>query len=262
MRSTAFPALLALFAIATSTYGQATRLTITTVGALPGTCFPGTSYMVTDGTTALDCATGSGSIQHLCICDSAGTGYDANVSHLLDDSLWVGSSSNAPTSETLPDTDADGLALGWDQTTNAFTTQTNVGAAVVSSEITDGEVDALDLNTDARADTCFQVLFPGIADTDEWEIELPGWPGTMLDFRCEAQGGTSFTVDVCDGEDLGDDTCSTSILGSTLVCDTSGANDNTLSATGFVASDSVSIVVTAVSGTVDWARMVLNCQRD
>jgi hypothetical protein len=84
----------------------------------------------------------------------------------------------------------------------------------------------------------------------------------MTDVRCEAQGGTSFTIDLCDGEDLGDDTCGTSILGSTLACTTSGANDSGLSATGFAASDSVSLVVTAVSGSVTWARISLSCTRD
>lgn len=156
-----------------------------------------------------------------------------------------------------------------DVTAHTFNTDSTGTAEVVmpagsvdSTEILDGTIDALDLNTDARSDTCFQTLIPSIAITDEWEIELPDWPGTMTEFRCEAQGGTSFTLDICDGEDLGDDTCTTSVLGGTLVCDTTGANDNTLSAADFVANDSVSIVVTAVSGSVTWARIKMNCQRD
>jgi hypothetical protein len=113
-----------------------------------------------------------------------------------------------------------------------------------------------------RPETCFEILIENPVTTDEFELELPPWAGTMTDLRCEAQGGTSFTIDLCDGEDLGDDTCGTSIPGSTLACTTSGANDSSLSATGFAASDSVSLVITAVSGVVTIGRVTLNCTRD
>lgn len=127
----------------------------------------------------------------------------------------------------------------------------------------DGVKDTGELYLDEpKTDRCFSMVVEAIAITDEWEIELPAWAGTMTDFRCEALGGTSFTVNVCDGEDLGDDTCSTSILGGTLACTTTGANDNTLTATDFAASDSVSIVVSAVSGSVTWARMSMTCTRN
>lgn len=94
---------------------------------------------------------------------------------------------------------------------------------------------------------CFH-LIADIGVTEEWVIRLPPFTGTMTRFDCESFSGTSFTVDVCDGEDTGDDTCATSILGAPLACGTSGANDTTLSATGFSARDFVTVVITAQTG--------------
>ena len=89
-----------------------------------------------------------------------------------------------------------------------------------------------------------------IALTDEFTWRLPNFTGTLDRFECEAYTGTSFTVKLCDGEDRGDDTCTTDILSpATLVCGTSGASDTSLSATGFVAFDKVTLQITAISGT-------------
>lgn len=136
------------------------------------------------------------------------------------------------------------------------------GGSTIHACYCDAAGTGFDAQPAALNEDCFGLMVETITTSDDWEIELPPWTGVMTDFRCEADGGTSFTVNVCDGEDLGDDTCTTSVLGGTLVCGTAGANDNTLSATGFAANDSVSIVVTAVSGSVTWARMSMDCTRD
>ena len=73
----------------------------------------------------------------------------------------------------------------------------------------------------------------------------------MTQFDCECFGGTSVTVNLCDGEDYADDTCTTSILQNTLACTQSPTSDATLTATGFAARDKVSLVLTAESGSVD-----------
>jgi len=70
----------------------------------------------------------------------------------------------------------------------------------------------------------------------------------MTEFVCECVGATSITVDLCDGEDLGDDTCATSILGSPLACAVTQTTDSSLTNAGFAANDTVSLVTTASSG--------------
>lgn len=50
---------------------------VTTVGNLPPACTTGQPYIVSDGASSSDCSTGSGSTIHLCFCNAAGTGYDA-----------------------------------------------------------------------------------------------------------------------------------------------------------------------------------------
>jgi len=129
--------------------------------ALPGTCKPGTPIIVTNGSNSADCSTGGGSDIHVCYCNSAGTGWQAEpLTSLADDTAWVGSSSGVAAAELLPDTDADGQALGWDQTTNAFTTNTNVGSSVGESEL--AAEDYGDFSCGAGADDCF--LDAGVVD--------------------------------------------------------------------------------------------------
>jgi hypothetical protein len=123
-------------------------------------------------------------------------------------------------------------------------------------------IDVANLDANLYTREAFHVIFEDIAITDELVITLPPWAGTMTRIDCEAQGGTSFTINVCDGEDAGDDTCTTSIPGSTIVCTTSPTNDTTLSATGFAARDKVTIVVTAVSGAVNSAEIILTATID
>jgi hypothetical protein len=99
-----------------------------------------------------------------------------------------------------------------------------------------------------------QFIWPDPAATDEWVAFFPAVTGTIDGVYCRAiesspSATVTFTIDICDGQDTGDDTCTTSILGSTLVCDEDGAEDTGLSATGFVAGDLLTIVVTAVSAT-------------
>jgi len=93
-----------------------------------------------------------------------------------------------------------------------------------------------------------------IATSDEWAFRLKPYAQTVTRIECEAYSGTSFTIKVCKNEDLGDDTCATNLLDSTesttLVCDTTGASDTAINSGGIAARGEVSIVVTAVSGTV------------
>lgn len=63
--------------IAAPVLAQQTRVRISTVANLPAACETGRQYIVTDGADGTDCSTGAGSTIHICFCDAAGTGYDA-----------------------------------------------------------------------------------------------------------------------------------------------------------------------------------------
>lgn len=65
-----------------------------TVSQLPSTCTPTRAYTVTDGASDTDCSTGSGSSNVICMCNDAGTGYDAVASS-------SGSISGSGTANTL-----------------------------------------------------------------------------------------------------------------------------------------------------------------
>lgn len=99
--------------------------------------------------------------------------------------------------------------------------------------------------------TVAHLVWASPAASDEWVVRLPAWDsgGTMTGIYCECYGSTSVTINICDGEDTGDDTCATSIPGATMTCDTTGVSDTTLNAPGFASQDKVTLVVTAVSGT-------------
>lgn len=124
-----------------------------------------------------------------------------------------------------------------------------LGQSIASAEIEADTIvaDDVDPSLDTRST---QIIWEDPADTDEFVVKLPPVTGTMTRVDCETVGATSMTISICDGEDVGDDTCGTDILSpATLVCTDAGANDTSLSATGFVARDDVTIVLTAVSGT-------------
>jgi hypothetical protein len=114
--------------------------------------------------------------------------------------------------------------------------------------------------------TGFQIIIPNPDLAYEYVIMLPPFTGTMTRVDCESFGGTSVTINICDGEDLGDDTCTTSILdataSTTLECTTSPTADTSLNATGFVARDKVSLILTADSGTVDQLTVMLTVTVD
>jgi hypothetical protein len=141
-----------------------------------------------------------------------------------------------------------------------------LGTTIETGEITDGTIDALDLVAEARSESCGHLIVEDPLDTDEWTLRLPPWAGTITRVDCEAYGGTSITIKVCDGEDRGDDTCATNLLDATetttLACTTSGASDSTINAGGFAARDKVTYVLTAVSGVVAQAEIQMTCRRD
>jgi hypothetical protein len=102
-----------------------------------------------------------------------------------------------------------------------------------------------------------QILIPDRKDADEFVTRLPLFKRTMTRVDCESFGGTSATIDLCDGEDNGDDTHITAILGPPLVCTTSSTPDTSLTAIGFVARDKVSLVLRVESGSVDQLSVAL-----
>jgi hypothetical protein len=124
-------------------------------------------------------------------------------------------------------------------------------AGLNTSVLTAGNLDSDRLATDVTTRKAMHVVLPDPAITDEFVFRLPPWTGTMTQIDCESYGGTSVVINICDGEDIGDDTCTTSIPGSTMTCTTSGVTDSSLTNAGFAARDKVSLVITTVNGDVD-----------
>jgi hypothetical protein len=93
------------------------------------------------------------------------------------------------------------------------------------------------------------------AITDEFTFRLNPNAVTITGIECEAYSGTSFVIKVCAGEDRGDDTCTTNHLdateSTTLTCGTTAGTDTTINSGSVSARGKVTIVVTAVTGTVD-----------
>lgn len=160
-----------------------------------------------------------------------------------------------------PPTDASALQI---HTTTNLNDTTATGAQL-TSVMDDGNADAEHTHETARIDADsltasdvaasldtrprFQIRIPDPKIADEFVILLSPFTGTIPRVDCESFGGTSLSIDLCDGEDIGDDTCATSILGTPLVSTTSPTPDTSLSAAGFVARGKVSLVLATEPGS-------------
>ena len=141
--------------------------------------------------------------------------------------------------------------------TNQVVTAVNADAVPTCAGVSSAMIDP---NTIVAADVAasldtrkgFHVV---IADPDpaaaNYVLRLPPFAGTLTRIDCEAYGGTNVVINVCDGEDYLDDSCTTSIPNGTMTCDTTGASEATLQATGFAIRDKVSLVLVSESGSVD-----------
>jgi hypothetical protein len=85
-----------------------------------------------------------------------------------------------------------------------------------------------------------------LTTADVWTFRLDPVAATITRIDCEAYSGTSFTMKVCAGEDP---SCATPIVAS-LVCDTTGPTATTISNATVTARQKVTIVISAVAGTV------------
>ena len=131
---------------------------------------------------------------------------------------------------------------------DAAPTCANVSSAMIAADV----ITAADVAASLDTRKCGHLYIESAADADQFVIRLPPFAGTMTRIDCEAFSGTSAVINICDGEDLGDDTCTTSIPGATMTCDTTGANDTTLTNPGFAARDKVTLVIVgAPTGTVN-----------
>ncbi len=196
-----------------------------------------------DGVTAIFKRFETFTDENFCTAESTGNQVDCNVASTGTGSVVLADSPVITTAITLPtgSVDDNDLAAG-------------AVDGGTGGEIEDGTITAADVAASLDTRKAFHAV---ITDPDpagvNFVFRLPPFTGTMTQFDCESYGTacTSVTVDVCDGEDFADDTCTTSILGATLACNTTGVTDSTLSATGFTARDKVSLVLTAESGTCD-----------
>ena len=141
--------------------------------------------------------------------------------------------------------------------TNQFVTAVNTNAVPTCAGVTSADINAdvivaadVDASLDTRKAFHFIITDPDPAAVN-FVFRLPPFTGTLTRIDCEAYNGTNVVINICDGEDFADDTCTTSIPGATMTCDTTGVNDTTLTNPGFVARDKMSLVIVSESGTVD-----------
>ena len=131
---------------------------------------------------------------------------------------------------------------------------------LTADNIVAGDV-AASLDTVVLGRLFFDFGTDSLLATDEFTFRTQVIATTLTRIECEAYSGTSFTIKVCDGEDRGNDTCTTNHLSATetdtLVCNTTGASDTALNATSKAAREKVTIVITAVSGTVTQGEVLL-----
>jgi hypothetical protein len=85
---------------------------------------------------------------------------------------------------------------------------------------------------------------------DEWPFRLDPFPATITRVECEAYTGVQFTIKLCLGEDVGDDTCTTDVLTAPLVCTAGGAFTTAIANSAVQARDKVTIIITSVGGPV------------
>ena len=99
--------------------------------------------------------------------------------------------------------------------------------------------------------TGFQITLRNPDISKDYLIALPPTPGTMLVLGCTAvgTGSPTVTINLCDGTDLGDDTCTTSIINGTLACDADGQETAAVNALDYAGRDTVSLVLIAEGGT-------------
>jgi hypothetical protein len=162
------------------------------------------------------------------------------------------------TTANLNDTTATGAQLTSDTDAGNADAEHTHGTAGIDADLLTASDVAASLDTRPR----FQVRIPDPKIADEFVFLLSPFTGTMTRVDCESFGGTSVTIDLCDGKDIGNDTCTTSILGAPLVCTTSPTPDTSLSATGFVARDKVSLVLTAEPGSAGQLSVALTVTVD
>jgi hypothetical protein len=157
------------------------------------------------------------------------------------------------------DTDLGGTA--------AAPTVVNVQAgAVPNGGIVAATVGAVELETAFETvNKCWEFDYDTDSITTSDEYTFTTWPTatTVTRIDCESWSGTSFTISVCKGEDRGDDSCTTDMLSpATLACTTTRSVDSSPANTALTARQPVTIVVTAVSGTVTAGEICLEATID
>src|SRR5215470_17313673 len=135
--------------------------------------------------------------------------------------------------------------------TGVWTDQPSVRSLAVSDSVTIAGKPVTSGPTPHRLGGIYFDLGAGSLTTaDEWPLRLDPYPATITRVECEAYTGTSFTIKLCAGEDTGDDTCTTDIISAPLVCTTGGAFTTSIASAAVAPRDKVTIVITAVSGSV------------
>ena len=136
-------------------------------------------------------------------------------------------------------------------------------------EIADGTVDSNDLATANKTDTRSFTLFePVTGDSGriQWE---PGRAITITRVYCSVKAATSVTLNLDKRTETTPDTAGTDVLSAGLVCDTNaqtscaaGCDVNTITSAGVTARQIVATTISAVTGTPDTLRVVVEFTTD
>jgi hypothetical protein len=182
-----------------------------------------------------------------------GSGRANDLPNIADDSTWVGSTTGVPTAEALPDTDADGQALGWDQSTNAFSNVPNVGSSVdISTESNLAAGAHLTLSGDSvEADASLSthtktvaILNPTTGEDGLIRFVLSGDSSTTITkFWCDTDTAT-VTVNLEERAETTPNTAGTDVATSDVVCDTNSQTAS-LSNTGIDLNDPLAVMISA-----------------
>lgn len=200
-----------------------------------------------------------------------------DLPNIADDSLWVGGSTGVPAAEALPDTDADGQALGWDQATNAFANNPNVGATVDAGEYAAASVDGDDVNSNiAGRSLTLTAGSPDTLDADAelytggftltWEDAVAGDSGELQHFapvsltitkvKCSVSGTLAATINLNERAEATPNTTGVDVLSAGLVCSTttqsscaSACDVNTITNGSIDLDDPIALEIDSASGS-------------
>lgn len=176
--------------------------------------------------------------------------------------FWRGSTTAAANRSVVSDGSGK-IADGWLSSLVSLLGQT-IGAAEMadgdhgdftySSGVATLDADVVGDAEMATTEKIVQAILLSVTASDSVVMRTLPVATSVTRVECEtfgAAGTETATIEICLGDDAGDDTCDTSVNGGTIVCDADGQADTVIANPALTARQQISVVISAVSGTVD-----------